>query len=94
MNKGNNGNGGGKKSTKTGNTAYTDLLLYPNPTYGSLNIESYASKTESATIEDMRGEQITQVELIPGKNTIDTQGWEPGVYLLKIGKKRHRIIVR
>lgn len=62
--------------------ANDDLLVYPNPSSNTLNIELQARA--SYHFKDLLGREITQGELSEGKNSLDLGQLEKGCYLLLI----------
>jgi hypothetical protein len=64
----------------------TGLLLYPNPTSGSLFVDatalaSMASSKGRLEVYNSLGQIIYQHEWIPGQSfTLQTGGWQAGIY--------------
>jgi hypothetical protein len=64
------------------------LMIYPNPTYGMVNIAlNDLPENTAVTIQifSMRGEKLYQASL-SGSNeyTTDLSGWQPGIYIVKV----------
>jgi hypothetical protein len=63
-----------------------ELILYPNPTKSSFDIKTNLvfDKTSSITIFDSKGGVVYQTQFDFTSKTVDTEGWQRGVYFVKI----------
>ncbi|MEO9257852.1 MAG: T9SS type A sorting domain-containing protein, partial [Crocinitomicaceae bacterium] len=68
------------------------LEIYPNPSKGQFVIET--ATDVSITISDVSGKLISIQELHAGKNTIDIQGVETGIYLINCTDKSGRSVTK
>ncbi|MEZ5082614.1 MAG: T9SS type A sorting domain-containing protein [Bacteroidales bacterium] len=59
------------------------VMIYPNPAFNSLNVKA---DTEILSVEliNMMGQQITRLEVNGESTQINTNGFEAGVYILKV----------
>lgn len=72
-------------STGLDNVAIQQVKVYPNPTTGSLIIESGSLTTGRAVIYDVSGRTIREMNLPSGKSSIDVSGLPMGLYTLSFG---------
>lgn len=85
---------------KLTNTSNSDIIIYPNPTYGEIWLSANGTVRETAEtgIWDAQGKMIysSKIEINAGENLIKLtgiSGSSPGVYMLKI-KMADRIYTR
>jgi hypothetical protein len=71
-----------------------DLLIYPNPTLGVLNITSSRSQLRNLELFNSLGKQLEINILAIGDHsvTIDVSNLTQGVYLLKSGERSYKIL--
>jgi hypothetical protein len=87
-----------EKTTVTQSTLITgmesinenELKIYPNPFSSFIIIE--ATTNDNATIYDLSGRAVLQINLKTGVNQINTSGLKKGTYLLKYGLNSIKII--
>lgn len=58
------------------------VKVYPNPVKDNLFVD--LSDTSNITVYNMNGQQVDTKLLNKGKNTINTQSWQTGIYIIKI----------
>jgi ELWxxDGT repeat protein len=72
----------------------TDILIYPNPSTGSITIKYDNIDYAPATfyLLDMTGKKITEMEMRTSPFQINLKGIDPGIYIyeVKTGKNNHR----
>lgn len=63
-----------------------DLSVYPNPSYGFLNIEleKYNGDPVDMAIYDIRGKQVMAGQLGSARTTLDLLDLKPGIYVLRL----------
>lgn len=61
----------------------TNIQLYPNPSHGQFNISNSQEGTSTIEISSLNGQVIHTQKLNSGINTIQTNDWAKGVYILK-----------
>lgn len=59
--------------------------LWPNPTYGILNIENELSSIDVLSVMDINGKEIIQRTIYSNKTAINVSNLPNGVYIIKIG---------
>jgi len=62
----------------------TNLIIYPNPTKGKLNIEFANLEVSNVKIVNVIGEIIYQFQNVDSKLTVDLSGWNQGVYFIRV----------
>ena len=71
----------------------TNLKIYPNPTTGNLTVSSVKSIIRNIELFDLTGNCIFQDCTVENQNyTLNTIGFPPGVYLLKVEAKKERLV--
>jgi len=76
-----------KLSSFTGITALNNssqTLLYPNPASNYFTIESTSFERQLLQVYDITGKLVITKYLEPGKNNIDCDGFNNGIYNLHI----------
>jgi hypothetical protein len=68
------------------NTYQNDLIIYPNPTTGKIQIESSNLKVQSLDIYDMKGQLVKQFPNLKSQipNEIDVSSFPKGLYLFQV----------
>jgi trimeric autotransporter adhesin len=64
----------------------TDILVYPNPSTGIVNISNAANST--LTLLDMPGKEVMKRAIVSDKQTISIAGLANGVYILRLVNDR------
>lgn len=64
----------------------TSLSVYPNPSYGQLNIDlkSYNGEPVDLMIYDMRGQEMIRTQLTNASSTFDISEFAPGSYVVRL----------
>lgn len=70
-------------------TTQPDLSVYPNPNTGQFSIDWTLESSGTARLLDMMGREVAQFELMTGKNSLNPQLSQAGVYLLVMTSKDH-----
>jgi hypothetical protein len=65
-----------------------DILLYPNPTSGSIYISSKSTGMSDLTITDVRGKIVTSTSF-EGSSRIDISALPAGIYAIRVIDKDH-----
>ncbi len=80
------GDGVPNTSSVTGNAAFNDVLLYPNPTRGIFSIGfKQIQPSASLTIYNMEGRQVMHRQLVnTTSEDVDIQALSDGVYFVKV----------
>jgi hypothetical protein len=62
------------------------LSVYPNPSYGHLNIElaEYAGQQVHMMMYDLRGKQVVSRQITSAHTTLDLVGLQPGTYVVRL----------
>ena len=62
------------------------LSVYPNPSYGYLNIElaGYNGETVDMMIYDLRGKQVRSGQITSASSTLDLVDLKPGIYVMRM----------
>ena len=63
---------------------YMDLLMYPNPTSGLINVYLSANEIHSLKVFDLMGRQVIYNQLSGGLQQIDLSALETGIYQVVI----------
>jgi hypothetical protein len=70
------------------------LIIYPNPTIGTIHIEQTGTGISTVTLFDISGKVLGQYRLNPsGTTEVDLSGYGPGIYLLRSGTAVQKIVV-
>lgn len=80
--------------TQTNNTTTTiDIKIFPNPTYGNLNILNIPDdKTYTINIINMNGQLIDKFDFSSSTNPIALEGIGNGIYIIKVISAKNKII--
>jgi len=71
------------------------LTLWPNPSYGSLNISlNNGSAGIDVEIFSMVGKKMIQRSFISSDEVIDISSFQPGLYFLKVHTKDNQILTQ
>jgi hypothetical protein len=82
-------------STSNVEETFTKVLVYPNPSDGTLFIESNFTETSVVQITDLLGNTIKNIAVNKGENKIQTKNLPPAFYFVKINEKVcKKIVVR
>jgi len=82
-------------STSAVNENYSEILIYPNPSNGDINIESNFTENSVVQITDLSGNTIKKIGVNKGENKIQIKNLPPAIYLVRINKKVcEKIVVR
>lgn len=68
--------------------------IYPNPASGLLMVNVPTQHAAQLEIFSMLGERLMMADLKEGKNMIDINTLSNGVYLVNVGGKSHRLVVK
>ena len=69
------------------------LHIYPNPTVGMTTINTGCGEPQQAVIYSIDG-RIVYEDTINGSASIDTRAWNKGVYIVRVGSRNGKLIVR
>ena len=61
-----------------------EVRLQPNPTSGTVTVESGEWRVESVTVTDMAGRKVMVSHLLPFASQLDISHLSPGVYLVTV----------
>ena len=82
-------------STSTVGETFTKILVYPNPSDGTLYIESNFTEKSVVQITDLLGNTIKNIVVNKGENKIQIKNLPPAFYLVHINEKVcEKIVVR
>jgi len=64
----------------------TSLSLYPNPSYGHLNIslEKFSGEPVDVTIYNIRGKEVMKTRITSAQTTFDIVDFAPGTYVIRM----------
>ena len=68
------------------------MRLFPNPSYGDLNLEYYGNSNATVTIMTVEGRVILQEKLVEGRNYLPLQQLNKGFYLARVKGDQDHII--
>lgn len=68
------------------------VRLFPNPSYGDLNLEYYGNSNATVTIMTVEGRVILQEKLVEGRNYLPLQQLNKGFYLARVKGDQDHII--
>ena len=69
------------------------LHVYPNPATGRLTINTGCGEPVTATIYGVDGRTVTRLQ-ITQETSIDVSSWPKGVYILSVGSRTEKMIVK
>lgn len=69
------------------------LRLYPNPTTGSVNLFTGCGEEQTMEIYGIDGRTVDHRQ-VREQTTIDTSRWPRGVYIVRVGSRTEKLIVR
>ena len=69
------------------------LHVYPNPSTGRLVINTGCGEQQTATVYSIDGHAVAQFP-VTHETTLDVSTWDKGVYILSVGSRTEKIIVR
>ena len=82
-------------STSAVNENYSEILIYPNPSNGNINIESDFKENSIIQIIDLLGNTIKNIVVNKGENKIQIKNLPPAFYLVRINENVcEKIVVR
>jgi len=77
---------------------FNNLLIYPNPSYGTIWIEINNQLDNSLSIYDAQGKHVFEKELTGNTFSLPTENWSKGVYFINIANPKYsstkKIIVK
>ena len=77
------------------NENYSEILIYPNPSNGNINIESDFKENSIIQITDLLGNSIKTIQVSKGLNKIQIKNLPSTFYFIKINEKVcEKIVVR
>ena len=79
---------------KKNNSSKRDILLYPNPTKGNLNILVNNNKIKTITIFDTSGKELKKFTSVKNQQKINISFLPSGIYLLTTNTKKSYKIIR
>jgi hypothetical protein len=69
---------------------FKDLIIYPNPTNGHINITTFQEKDYEIFVYDMSGKKVFHQAAFQDGN-LDLSSLQKGIYLLKVSNNKHSI---
>jgi len=69
------------------------FILSPNPSRGELRLSPYPIRPTEWSLFDLTGRQLKHGRLSAGENRLELPESPPGMYLLKLGMKFHKITI-
>jgi len=69
---------------------FKDLMIYPNPTHGTINITTYQEKQYQISVYDIFGKQVYQQNNFQDGN-LDLSFLSKGSYMIRVSNDRHSI---
>lgn len=69
------------------------LHVYPNPASGKMTINTGCGETQTAEILTIEGRSVMQTP-VTQETTIDVSNWPKGVYILRVGSRTEKVIVK
>jgi hypothetical protein len=80
-------------ATPTTEILANDVKLYPNPTQTSVTIEVGLDKRLDAQVVNLLGQTIVRTQF-SRQITLNTEGWQRGIYWVKIGDVVKKLVVQ
>ena len=74
--------------------AAAEIKLFPNPASDFITIEMGATEKQHCEIYTLLGEQIMFEQIQPGNNTLNVSILPPNVYLIRIGGKIKKLVIK
>lgn len=71
----------------------TPLKVYPNPATSSVVVNTLCGETQTLTVYTMDGRMVIQTP-VRQEATLNINGWAPGVYIIRVGSRTEKLIVR
>lgn len=69
------------------------LHLYPNPTTGHVTVNTNCGERQQLQVYTIDGQRILDTP-IETETTFDTRSWARGVYIVRVGSRTEKLIVR
>lgn len=69
------------------------LHIYPNPTTGQVTVKTNCGDLQPMTVYGMDGRRVMQAE-VRDEVTLDVSQWTKGVYVVRVGSRTEKLIVR
>ena len=69
------------------------LLVCPNPAIGRVTVQSGCGESETLTVYNTNGVQVMQMP-VRQEASFDVSGWASGIYIVRIGSRTAKLIVR
>ena len=75
--------------------AERSLGIYPNPSAGFIRFDNdHATAGERLEVINLSGQVLHTAEALPGENNIDLTHLDEGIYIVRLGSKSQRLILR
>jgi hypothetical protein len=75
--------------------AHNALGIYPNPSDGRINLDIERTENgQQLEVMNLTGQLVYSTEAVRGKNSMDLGFLQKGIYIVRMGKKSQRIILR
>ena len=74
-------------------TLRTPLLIFPNPAASAVTVKTLCGETQTLRVYSADGRLVVQTP-VSMETTLDVSGWTPGVYIVRVGSRNEKLIVR
>ena len=69
------------------------LRVWPNPSTGTIQVQAWGLEDQWVVVHDLMGRKVAESKLEQGQAIVDLTG-QAGMYLLRVGAKMHKIIIK
>ena len=69
------------------------LHLYPNPTTGLVTVNTNCGERQQLQVYTIDGQRVMDIP-VDTETTVDTRSWARGVYIVRVGSRTEKLIVR
>ena len=80
-------------SVNQAETLRTPLRLHPNPTTGIVTVQTGCGERQTLEVYTVAGRRIMTTP-VTTETSLDTRSWPRGIYIVKVGSRVEKLIVR
>lgn len=71
----------------------TPLKVYPNPATSTVTVKTFCGEPQKLLVYSVDG-RLLQQRTVTHETTFDINGWTPGIYIVRVGSRTEKLIVR